>query len=315
MNRLLFLCLLMLPVSIQAHEIRPGLLVIFQEDESNYTAEFKQPQVQGRFLNLRFSTNCQQTLQDAVVGSAALQETFSLKCNEPLSFIEISGLEGTLVDTMVTIASLTGDKKSFLVTSRNPRIDTASGTAVPAYFVLGIEHLAFGLDHVLFVLLLLFIVKGWKNLLKVVTSFTVAHSITLALSAYEVISLPQSPIEALIALSIILLAAEALQPGRSLIHERPWLVTFMFGLLHGLGFAGALMEIGLPQSSTVSALLLFNVGIEVGQVLIVLAALGLLFIASRLGLKFSHPVFLLPVYFIGGLATYWFIERSLGIFV
>ena len=313
MSKLLAIFLLVSPVLVKAHEARPGLLTLKQQSELSYGAEFKQPQVQGRFLNLAFQTNCDSQLKNTVTSSTAMQETFQLTCKEPLKFVEVTGLKGTLVDTMVTITDSRGDKKNFLVTSREPRIDTANGTTISGYFILGVEHLMFGLDHVLFVLLLSFMVKGWQNLLKVITSFTIAHSITLGLSAFKVVTLPQGPIEALIALSIILLASEVLRPNGSLIRQGPWFVAFLFGLLHGLGFAGALSAIGLPTSSAVSAILLFNVGLEIGQILVILTALALVYIAGRFRVPLQHRAFLMPVYLIGGLATYWFIERSLVI--
>ncbi len=314
MSKLLIFLLLGISSSLMAHEIRPGLLTLEQVSELKYQVEFKQPQVQGRFLNLSFQTNCDSVLGDARTSSTALLETFQMTCTEPLIFIEIAGLEGTLVDTMVTITALSGDKQNFLVTSREPRIETANGTAIPVYFVLGIQHLIFGLDHVLFVFLLFYLVSGWKNLLKVVTSFTVAHSITLGLSAFNLVSVSQGPIEALIALSIVLLALEVLTSDKEgSLRQHLWLVAFTFGLLHGLGFASALAEIGLPSSSAVTALLLFNVGLEIGQILVLIAALILANVVTRRGIQLSHPAYSAPVYFFGGVATYWFVDRSLAI--
>ncbi|MBT4494473.1 MAG: HupE/UreJ family protein [Gammaproteobacteria bacterium] len=298
-------------VDSNSHEVRPALLTIVQKSEFTYEAVFKQPQVQGRFLNLGITTNCEENLTDARTSSSALQETFTLTCTEPLASIEIEGLQNTLIDTMITIEDLQGLRKNHLVTGREPRVNTASGASTPVYFVLGMEHLFFGIDHVLFVLLLLYLVKGWRNLIKVVTSFTVAHSITLGLSAFNVVSVSQPPVEALIALSILLLAAEALREDTSLIHEKPWLITFVFGLLHGLGFAGALAEIGLPQASAVMALFLFNIGIEVGQLVIIAAALTLVFGVTRIGLQPRPALAMIPVYVIGGLSCYWFIDRTL----
>ena len=176
--------------------------------------------------------------------------------------------------------------------------------------MLGIEHLFFGIDHVLFVLLLLYLVNGFMNLVKVITSFTVAHSITLGLSAFDIVTVSQGPVEALIALSIVMLAAEALHDRKSLIHKQPWLITFIFGLLHGLGFAGALAEIGLPEATAVLALLLFNIGIEVGQLVIIAIALGVTYSLQKL-IIIPVRVAVLPVYLVGGLSIYWFIDRSL----
>ena len=208
---------------------------------------------------------------------------------------------------------LNGKTENFLISASDPQLDLSSGTAVPVYLLLGIEHLVFGIDHVLFVLILLYLVSGWMNLLKVITSFTVAHSITLALSAFSVVSVSQQPVEALIALSITLLALEALGKGESLIRQQPWLVAFMFGLLHGLGFAGALSEIGLPDESRVMALFLFNVGIEIGQVVIVALALALTAVVMRARPEIPRYWIHAPVFVVGGLSAYWVIDRSLAV--
>jgi hypothetical protein len=196
--------------------------------------------------------------------------------------------------------------------------------AVPVYIVLGVEHLIFGIDHVLFVLVLLYVVHGWKNLFKVITSFTVAHSVTLGLSSLELLTLAQAPVEALIGLSIVFLAAEALRGNKGYMTRAPWVVSALFGLLHGLGFAGALAEIGLPQDSVIVALLFFNIGIEVGQLLVVIVALGLVAVFGRLaGTKPSGVadsqvltnIVRMPLYGAGTIAGYWFVERTLAIFI
>jgi len=180
------------------------------------------------------------------------------------------------------------------------------------YLVLGAEHILLGVDHLLFVLGLLLLVRGLVPLVKTVTAFTVAHSITLGASVLGYIPLDRAPIEAAIALSIVLLAREIVVAGRGLVHlthRKPWLVAFVFGLLHGLGFAGALGEIGLPPSAIPTALLFFNLGVEVGQlafVLVLLAAHRLL----RGALEGLAPK-VSPVlgYALGALATLWFVER------
>ena len=296
-----------------AHEVRPALLTMTQTNDSNYEVSFKQPQVQGRFLNLAIETNCVLTRVDARTSAAALLEKFTMRCAEPLGHIRISGLEKTLIDTMITVEQLNGSRDNYLVNGRKPFVDTTEGASTPVYFILGMEHLFFGIDHVLFVLLLLYLVSGLANLFKVITSFTVAHSITLGLSAFDIVSVSQGPVEALIALSIVMLAAEALSKKDSLIHKRPWLITFIFGLLHGLGFAGALAEIGLPEATAALALLLFNVGIEVGQLVIICTSLGLAYAVRRL-VTIPSRVVVLPVYLVGGISAYWFIDRSLQVF-
>jgi len=296
-----------------AHEVRPALLTITQTEENTYEVIFKQPQVQGRFLNLGINSNCKLTKVEARTSAAALLEEFTMTCKESLDHIRIDGLEKTLIDAMITIDRLSGSRDNYLVNGREPYVDTTRGASTPVYFILGIEHLFFGVDHVLFVLLLLYFVTGFTNLIKVITSFTIAHSITLGLSAFDIVSVAQGPVEALIALSIVMLAAEAVGRRNSLIHKLPWLIAFIFGLLHGLGFAGALAEIGLPESTALLALFLFNVGIEVGQIVIISIALCLVYLANRLVAIPSRAI-KIPIYLIGGISTYWFIDRSLQVF-
>ncbi len=294
-------------------EFEPGL----------WHAVFKQPQVQGRFLNLRVVTNCESTLVRQQMSDSALQESFDLNCSdEPLTMISIEGLDRTLSDTMVTLAPNAAETRNYLISSNNPTLEiNASGPAIPIYLLLGIEHLLLGIDHVLFVLVLLTIVSGWKNLLKVVTSFTVAHSITLGLAALDIVTVSQAPVEAMIALSIVLLAWESLKGKTGLIQKRPWIVAFAFGLLHGLGFASALAEIGLPKIGAVVALLLFNVGIELGQLRVIAVALFAVFafrrmsrylprhLSSHLPRHMDHHIASAGLYLIGGVATYWVIDR------
>ena len=190
------------------------------------------------------------------------------------------------------------------------------------YTILGVEHILIGIDHLLFVLALLFVVRnGWK-LVQTITAFTVAHSITLGLATLGYINMPSSPVEAAIALSIVFLCVEIIHARRgrvSLTFSYPWVVAFAFGLLHGLGFAGALSEIGLPPNEIPLALLFFNVGVELGQILFVLAILLLFAMLQPLTgwTRESHQYVYAErctVYVIGVLASYWLIERSMGIF-
>lgn len=185
------------------------------------------------------------------------------------------------------------------------------------YTHIGIEHILLGIDHLLFVLALVMIVRGRTMLLITITAFTVAHSITLALATLDVIRVPGPPVEAIIALSIVFVAAEILarERGRDDIAiRRPWIVAFAFGLLHGLGFAGALAEVGLPPDSIPLGLLFFNVGVEIGQLLFVAAVLGVAYAARRLagGAIDRRIAVTAPAYLIGGTASYWACERVAG---
>ncbi|MBD3646290.1 MAG: HupE/UreJ family protein, partial [Pseudomonadales bacterium] len=171
---------------------------------------------------------------------------------------------------------------------------------------MGVEHLLLGFDHLLFVIVLMFVVRGIPNLVKAVTSFTVAHSITLGLSAFDLLTVPQTPVEATIALSIVILSLQAFQPGKG----NPWPVAFVFGLLHGLGFAGALREIGLPEDTALWALLFFNLGIELGQLAIIAIVLALLFLSRQARLPLPVWSRTAPLYLAGSVSVYWLMQRT-----
>ncbi len=299
-----------------AHEVRPAYLQLTELNSETtnqqFEASLRQPQIDGRYLGLQLQTNCESTPVSASLSQGALIEVFSLECTEEdLDTITIAGLERTLIDTLVSIQYLDDDPRNLLINGDEPSMQLSTATpGAPVYLVIGIEHLLLGFDHVLFVLILLYIVRKPIDILIVVTSFTVAHSLTLVLSAFDVVTLSSAPVEAVIAGSIVLLAYEILSKQASITKQFPAIVAFLFGLLHGLGFAGALAEIGLPENSQLTALLLFNIGIELGQLAIIAAALALIII-FRLR---KHPVLAqLPVYAAGGIASFWFIERSWSI--
>jgi hydrogenase/urease accessory protein HupE len=185
------------------------------------------------------------------------------------------------------------------------------------YVIIGIEHILLGFDHLLFVLALVMIVKSTRRLLVTITAFTVAHSITLSLATLGMLNVPGPPVEAVIALSIVFVASEIIhqrQGREGLASRKPWVVAFAFGLLHGLGFAGALAEVGLPENSIPLALLFFNIGVEIGQVLFIVAVLAIHRMLSKLLAGRFDLVRLAPVqaYVIGGLASYWLFERVFG---
>lgn len=293
-----------------ADELRPALVNLKQDGRQSWQLEFRQPQIAGRFLNLRLATNCSLSEPVNSLSASYLTQHFQLLCTKaPLTELSIEGLEGSLIDVLVSLTDLEEKTTNHLLSSTTPKLVLALRTPLvtPIYLQLGITHLLFGLDHLLFVLLLPFLIRGLKPLFWVVTSFTLAHSITLSLVALNLISLPEAPTEALIALSIALVAREALG-GESLIHDKPWLASFLFGLLHGAGFAGALSRIGLPQEDAITALFLFNLGIEIGQLGILLPALVLLAVCSRWQWNLT-PLRPYPIYAIGGISMMWFIQR------
>ena len=297
----------------QAHEVRPAFLKVtetnLETDRSEFEISFRQPQINGRFLGLSVSTNCDATELSASLTDGALTEVFALECEEEsLQYIEVDGLDRTLIDTLVNIKRLDGSINEILINGNEPRLDlTVATPTVPVYLIIGIEHLLLGFDHILFVIMLLYLVRSSWQILKVVTSFTIAHSLTLALSALELVQLSSAPVEAVIAGSIVLLAYENLQKKGSVSKTFPVLIAFGFGLLHGLGFAGAVAEIGLPEESQLIALLLFNIGIELGQLAIIAFVLLLLMVMR---LKFIRLLYEVPIYLTGGIASFWFLQRS-----
>ena len=184
------------------------------------------------------------------------------------------------------------------------------GSVAAQYTWLGAEHIWIGFDHLLFLLCLIWIAGSLKRILITITGFTVAHSITLALSALEIIRLPVPPIEAVIALSVVFLASEIVHgPRENLTWRYPVAVSSSFGLLHGLGFAAVLSEIGLPQREVVTGLLFFNVGVEIGQVLFALLVVIGLQVVARTGTLNEARIRLVAGYCVGSLASYWLLER------
>ncbi len=230
--------------------------------------------------------------------------------------ISIGGLNTTMTDVLVLIHFSNGETITRLLKPDADRfiIEQSQHSSVPvsAYLQLGITHILFGLDHLLFVLGLILLVKGTGRLIKTITAFTIAHSITLALATLHLVNVQQSAAEATIALSIVFLALELVRhyQGRDgLTYRFPWVVAFVFGLLHGFGFAGALAEVGLPQASIPVALFLFNVGVEIGQLMFVFTALSLIWALRKWGPRFPAWTRYTTPYLIGGLAAFWFIQR------
>jgi hydrogenase/urease accessory protein HupE len=229
--------------------------------------------------------------------------------------VAVHGLQTTMTDVLVRIALADGRVVSRLLRPDAPSFifgQESAGPAAGSYFLLGVEHILFGIDHLLFVLALVLIVRGVGLLVKTITAFTIAHSITLGLATLGWVKIPIAPVEAVIALSIVFVAAEILRSrrGESGLTERaPWLVAFTFGLLHGFGFAGALADVGLPANDIPLALLLFNVGVEAGQLAFVGGVLATLALLRRIPIPGMPWVRLVPPYAIGAVAMFWVIER------
>ena len=317
-----------------AHEVRPGYIEINEKAEDVFAISWKQPvrdsrqQVAGLGLRPVFPINCKRDGDSTMRRRpGALVESFTLICEGGLlgQKIGVEGLQKTITDVFVQLNPLTGQATSLRLTADRPLQEFSGGGAgLGAYFGMGVEHLLFGFDHILFVLGLVMLVQGWKPLALVVTGFTLAHSLTLAISVFGWVQLSSSVVEMIIALSILFVAIELAQApeNRSILATRyPQSVAFLFGLLHGFGFAGVLADIGLPRDAALPALALFNIGIEVGQLMIVAVAL---LIGSRLAIvleanRLAQPrlvavVYQAPVVALGGLSVYWLIGRSVSLF-
>ena len=250
-------------------------------------------------------------------GGAATERS-TIRCAGGLTGREValSGLSATVIDVLVRLQRSDGTTQVARLTPSAPAFvveDAPRWSAVAAtYLGFGVEHILLGIDHLLFVLAMLLLVRSWRRLVATITAFTVAHSITLAAATLGFVHVPPQPVEAAIALSIVFVAAEIVhgRMGRTGLTERwPWVVAFVFGLLHGLGFASALRAVGLPENAIPAALLFFNLGVEVGQLVFVGVVLALL--ASLRSLQLPAPAWSwrLAPYGIGAVAMYWTIER------
>ena len=313
-----------------AHEVRPAYLRVEAASEQHYDVLWKAPLAGGVELPLApvFPSGCVASDSGlATVVGTALIRRIKLHCPNGLrgGSIAVEGLSHTITDVMLHVELADGARLAGVLRPSAPElaIDDAASTPAFAYLALGIEHLLLGFDHILFLLALLYFLhrpRAWdgaKALAKAVTAFTVAHSVTLALSALDLVRLPQAPVEAVIALSILFLAAEWLRgASNSLTARHTWLVALAFGLLHGFGFAGALADIGLPRENLALALLLFNVGVEIGQLAVVAAALALIAavrgMCGRMRLAIPPRLVAAPLGLGGCCASYWFIERTAG---
>jgi hydrogenase/urease accessory protein HupE len=232
--------------------------------------------------------------------------------------IRIDGLAATMIDVLVRIEWQNGTVVSQILRPNETGFRVGSEKqAVPTwgYLTLGIEHILLGIDHLLFVLGLMLIVNGTWLLVNTITAFTVAHSITLGLATLGLVHVPQAPVEAVIALSIVFVASELVRQRNQrpdVMARYPWIVAFTFGLLHGFGFAGALAEVGLPQTDIPLALLFFNVGVEIGQLAFIAVMLGVIAAGRNLPVHLPQWSWRIAPYSIGSLAMFWVIQRMLA---
>jgi hypothetical protein len=310
-----------------AHEVRPAYLEMRQTGPETYAALWKVP---GVGENLRFGlyvelpagcTNV--TAPRATMVNNAYSERWTIKRAGGLdgSTIHIAGLSATTTDVLVRLERLDGSTQ---VTRLTPSAPTFLVEATPrvleivrTYSVLGVEHILTGIDHLLFVLALLIITGGGWRLVKTVTAFTVSHSLTLTAATLGWVHIPPPPVEAVIALSIVFVAAEIVRQQRGVegfTARSPWVVAFSFGLMHGLGFAGGLSEAGLPVGHIPTALLFFSIGVETGHFLFIGLVLSFIAMVRRSRIPFPRWAELVPPYVIGTIAMFWAIQRTLSFF-
>jgi len=316
-----FFCVLLLGSGAGAHALRPAFVLLNETEPGHFDVTWKVPSdgVKPLALNLLLPTECENTRAPAADDRfATLTLRWTISCKGGLNGrrIGIEGLSAAYTEALVRVERGDGTVQTARLTPDFPSVEitaapTTLGTA-RTYFLLGVQHILLGLDHLMFVLALLLLIGRPRTLVATVTAFTVAHSITLAFAALGLAQAPQAPVEALIALSIAFVASEIIRKERGyrdLSSRSPWIIAFLFGLLHGFGFGGALKEIGLPQKDVPLALLTFNLGVEAGQlafifvVLLAGACLGLLVpVKTR---AWRYPV----SYVIGSVSAFWFVWR------
>lgn len=316
----------MLCTVASAHEARPGYLEIRETSSDMYEVTWKVPARGDMRLRLDpiFAEDVA-ILSDPVrvnTGTAFV-DRFRVRADGGLAGKEvfIAGLAATLTDVLVRVTYANGAEQAVRLSPANPSFVVQGAPSFArsllTYLFLGLEHIALGVDHLLFVLGLLLIVKSRWMLIKTVTSFTVAHSLTLGAATLGFAKVPIESLNAAIALSILFLGPEIVRVWRnqtSFTIEHPWVVAFVFGLLHGFGFASGLMDLGIPQNRILPALLMFNVGVELGQIAFVLMVFAIIWSWRELEIRFPKWATALPGYTVGSVGAYWTLQRVVILF-
>jgi hydrogenase/urease accessory protein HupE len=309
-----------------AHEVRPGYLQLRETGVGRYDVLWKVPSPGGSLrlaLDASLPAACTRTGPvRTTFAEGSCTETWAVTCDGGLAggTIRIDGLARTPTDVLARVERADGTTQVARLTPGAPSfvVEAAPSTAAVAlaYTGLGFEHILLGFDHLLYILAMLLMVRGFARIVWTMTAFTATHSLTLTAAALGWVHVPQRPVEACIALSILFVAAEIVRSrqGRSGLTERfPWVVSLTFGLLHGFGFAGALAEVGLPQKAIPAALLFFNVGVEIGQLVFVAGVLGAAALGRALARRARIPdlrwAWRLSPYAIGGAAAFWLVQR------
>jgi hydrogenase/urease accessory protein HupE len=309
------------PPGALAHEVRPAYLQIDETSLNHYDLTWRTPVLSGMQLPvvLRLPDGARQenaATEFDVPGSRMKRLKIEVPSGLAGKRIEFVGLQATITDVLVRVSMNDGSRSITIVHPSQPWIEIAPSRGLigeaGAYLVQGIQHILLGVDHLLFLLGLLLIVKNRWMLLKTISAFTVAHSITLAVATLGYAQIPGPPLNAAIALSILFLGPEVIRAQRgesSFAIDHPWVVAFAFGLLHGFGFATGLISMGLPHADIPLALLLFNVGVEIGQLMFVVLVLLLERAFRLLEIRWPRPIEQLPVYALGSLGAFWTIQR------
>jgi hydrogenase/urease accessory protein HupE len=320
--RWLFALLVLIASPALADDLRPGFLELSQSSQTQWQMVWRAPIIGGLAAQTSplVPASCNPHLLSKEIAGGALLKKWRLDCAGDIigKRIGLSGIEALQTDALVRIAPLGKPVQSAQLTASQAFVhierEAPPTNVASTYFKLGVEHILTGYDHLLFVLSLVLLLTGGWRIAKTVTAFTLAHSLTLVATTLGLISLPRAPVESCIALSIMFLAVEIVKrdPDAPRLSERvPWVVAFLFGLLHGFGFAGALAEIGLPKGEVPMALFTFNLGVEAGQLIIVGAGLAVLTFAHRFNLARVRRIKIVAAYAIGTIASFWFISRSI----
>ena len=314
----------------RAHEIRPALLNISESSPGWFDVTWKVPMRGDRILAIKPilpSSLTQIGPPSTFLVPGARIERFTCKSDgSPLAggVIAIDGLSTLQIDVLVRVSQADGTTHSAIIkpsaTSYEIPTRASKGEVAWSYAQMGVIHIIEGIDHLLFLFALLLLVSSFGKLVKTITAFTLAHSVTLALATLGLVNIPTAPTEAVIALSIVFLATEIVRVrsgGVAFTQQRPWVVALVFGLFHGLGFAGALSDVGVPAHEVPLALLMFNVGVEAGQLTFVIAVVGLLALLRRIHVPgarrwLQHGWRLAPPYAIGCVAAFWTVQRVMS---
>ena len=306
----------------QADELRPGYIEFSQSAAQDWRLVWKAPMRSGVTPATQpvLPAGCAVVGQPVrVMAALAVVTTADVRCAGEVAgkSIGLSAFSASQTDVLLRVAPLDRPVQAMRLTANAPmaviQAKPERWQVAKTYFVTGIDHIIFGYDHLLFVVALVLLLSGFWTIVKAVTAFTVAHSLTLIGTTLGLVGLPQRPVESVIALSILFLAVEIVKrkPDEQRLSERvPWVVAFGFGLLHGFGFAGALQEIGLPESDVPTALLTFNLGVEAGQLAIVAATFTVLAILRRGSAAMQMTAIKVSTYAIGMISSFWFIERT-----